>query len=141
MALKCEQCGKEFKNDLALKIHIGRKHAGKAKAATKKVATQKVAPAGETTCKICGRTFAMPLHLGRHMSATHAKAKAAAPAKRGRRKAAAAPRTPAARGTASAGLSASVRELTIDQLIGLKEAVDARLAEIVRFMRQAKVSV
>ena len=134
--VKCEQCGKEFKNDLAMKIHVGRQHGGKAKV---KAAARKATPAGETTCSICGRTFALPLHLGRHVAATHGKAKAAKPAKRAKRavRAVAVP----APAEALASISAEVRSLSIDQLIGLKSAVDARLAEIVRFIRQAKVSI
>ena len=36
--MKCEKCGKEFKNDLALKIHVGKQHGKgrKAKAGRKK---------------------------------------------------------------------------------------------------------
>jgi uncharacterized C2H2 Zn-finger protein len=139
--VQCAQCGKEFKNDLAMKIHVGRQHGSKAKAKAKtKSASKKVAPAGNTTCDICGRTFALPLHLGRHVAATHGKGKApkaAKPAKRGRRAA----RAVAAPARIVGAADAEVRTLTVDQLIALKEAVDGRLAEIVRFMRQAKVNI
>jgi hypothetical protein len=30
--MTCTRCGNQFKNDLALKIHVGRMHAAKAKA-------------------------------------------------------------------------------------------------------------
>jgi hypothetical protein len=137
--VQCAQCGREFKNDLAMKIHVGRLHGGMAKAAP---AAKKAASAGKTTCDICGRTFALPLHLGRHVAATHRKGKSvkvAAPAKRAKR-AARAVAPPAPAGIVGVA-EAEVRTLSVDQLIALKEAVDARLAEIVRYMRQAKVNI
>ena len=128
--VKCEQCGREFKNDLALKIHVGRLHSSKPKA---KNGRKKAAPAGGTTCKICGRSFKLPLHLGRHMAASHKKVKRAK-----RARGVVAPRAPR---TARTGLGVDVSTLTVDQLLGLKTAVDARLSEIVRRMRQARVKV
>jgi len=128
--VKCEQCDREFKNDLALKIHVGRLHSSKPKA---KRGRRKAAPAGGITCKICGRSFKLPLHLGRHMAASHKKAKRA---KRARRVVA-----PRARRTPRADTGVDVTTLTVDQLLGLKTAVDARLTEIVRRMRQARVKV
>ena len=128
--ITCEQCGKELKNDLALKIHVGRMHKSKPQA---KRGRKKAAPAGGTTCKICGRSFKLPLHLGRHMAASHKKAKRA---KRARRVVA-----PRARRTPRADTGVDVTTLTVDQLLGLKTAVDVRLAAILRRMRQANVKV
>jgi hypothetical protein len=67
------------------------------------------------------------------MSASHGKAKRA---KRARR--VVGTRAP---GRPRGGLGVDVGSLTVDQLLGLKTAVDARLAEIVRRMRQARVKV
>ena len=131
--VKCEKCGKEFGSEHGLKIHVGREHGSKPKA---KRGRKKAAPAGGTTCKICGRSFKLPLHLGRHMAASHGKA---GKAKRARRVVAA--RAPRAVRAPRGGLGVDVGSLTIDQLIGLKTAVDARLSEIVRRMRQARVKV
>jgi ribosomal protein S27E len=128
--VKCEQCGKEFKSKQGLKIHIGRQHSSKPKA---KRGRKKSAPAGGITCKICGRSFKLPLHLGRHMAASHKKAKRARRARR-----VVAPRVPR---TPRADTGVDVTILTVDQLLGLRTAVDARLAEIVRRMRQARVKV
>jgi hypothetical protein len=126
--VKCEQCDREFKNDLALKIHVGRLHSRKPKAKR----GRKRASVG-VTCKICGRSFKLPLHLGRHMAASHKKVKRA---KRARRVVAPrAPRTP------RVGTSMDVNNLTVEQLLGLRTAVDARLAAIVRRMRQARLKV
>ena len=70
---KCEQCGRVFKNDLALKIHIGRRHSttAKAKKAGKKAQPAKASLLASTTCSLCGRSFGMPIHLARHMAAAH----------------------------------------------------------------------
>lgn len=130
--VKCEQCGREFNGEHALKIHVGRLHKSKSKAKR----GRKTARAGKTTCAICGRTFKMPLHLGRHMAATHGKARKARKVKQARRVVARrVPRAP--RG----GLGADVSSLTVDQLLGLKTAIDARLADIARRMKQARVKV
>jgi hypothetical protein len=68
------------------------------------------------------------------MSATHGKARKARKVKRARRVVARrAPRAP--RG----GLGVDVSSLTVDQLLGLKAAVDARLADIARRMKRARV--
>jgi uncharacterized C2H2 Zn-finger protein len=135
----CEQCGREFKNDLAMKIHAGRLHGSKSrrKAGRRKAGRAQAAAGAEggITCSICGRSFALPLHLGRHMAASHGKAKV--------RRARAGGRAVARRGPGRppAGQMADVRDLSVDQLLGLKVAVDARLAEIARRMRQARVGV
>jgi hypothetical protein len=128
--VKCEKCGKEFGSEHGLKIHVGREHGSKPKA---KRGRKKAAPAGGTTCKICGRSFKLPLHLGRHMAASHKKVKRA---KRARRVVA-----PRALRTSMADTGVDVTALTVDQLLGLKTAVDARLAAIIRRMRQARVKV
>jgi hypothetical protein len=128
--VKCEKCGKEFGSEHGLKIHVGREHGRKPKA---KRGRKKVSPAGGTTCKICGRSFKLPLHLGRHMAASHKKAKRT---KRARRVVA-----PRALSTPMASTGVDVSNLTVDQLLGLKTAVDARLAEIIRLMRQARITV
>ena len=82
--LKCEQCGREFKNELALKIHIGRQHGSKAKAkkAAKKAQPTKASPLASTTCRLCGRSFGMPAYLARHMAACHGRGRTATPAER-----------------------------------------------------------
>jgi hypothetical protein len=131
MSVICEKCGKEFKHEMALKIHMGRAHKV---AATKSAAAP--APRGEMTCAICGRSFHLAAHLGRHMAAAHKKGKSA---KRGRRMVRAA--APAAPARQSRGISVDVTDLTVDQLLALKSAVDIRLGAIVRRMRQAKVKV
>ena len=140
---KCEQCGREFMNDLALKIHVGRQHGSKAKpkAARKrgrKRAKATAAPKGATTCMICGRSFKLPLHLGRHMAASHNKAKRGRPARRIAARRIGARRGP---GRPKAVVGVNVRNMPVDQLLSLKMAVDARLTEIARRMRQARVGI
>jgi len=128
--VKCEQCDREFKNDLALKIHVGRLHSSKPKA---KRGRKKSAPAGGITCKICGRSFKLPLHLGRHMSVAHRTG--------GKRKIARRVRMSRGSGGARMPAGLDVSGLTVEQLLSLKTAVDARLAEIVGKMRKAKVRI
>ncbi len=135
---KCDECGKDFKNDLALKIHVGRQHKKGGKTA-RKAAAAAPAQAGGITCRICGRAFNLPAHLARHLSAAHAKKKKAGrPGRRPARKATG--RTVRA-SSAEAAIAPSVRALTVDQLLILKRQVDARLADIARQMRAAKVSL
>jgi len=135
---KCEQCGKDFKNELALKIHVGRQHKKAKKAAAKAAAPAK---AGGNRCGVCGRVFNLPAHLARHMSASHGRGRKAGrpgrPAGRKPRGRVAAVRSPAA----EAAIAPSVRALTVDQLLILKRQIDARLADIARQMRAAKVSL
>jgi uncharacterized C2H2 Zn-finger protein len=131
--LKCPQCGREFKNDLALKIHIGRQHGSKAKVKPRKKSRARKARAaakGAVKCKICGRSFKLPMHLGRHMTFAHASAR------KGKKPG----RTQVRRGRPPrARVGVDIPSLSVDQLISLKVAVDARLAAIARRMRQAKV--
>jgi hypothetical protein len=132
--LKCEKCGKELKNDLALKIHVGRMHAEgkKAAVAPKKRGRPAKAAKGAIVCSICGRSFNLAAHLARHASAAHGKARKV----RGTRRAAG--RKVVLR---AAPVGPEVRSLTVDQLIALKHEVDGRLAEIVKMMRAARVQV
>ena len=127
---KCEQCDREFKNEQGLKIHVGRQHSSKPKV---KRGRKKAAPAGGITCKICGRSFKLPLHLGRHVSVAHRTGGKKTTARRVR----------VSRGSGGARMPAGldVSGLTVEQLLGLKTAVDARLAEIVGKMRKAKVRI
>jgi uncharacterized C2H2 Zn-finger protein len=75
---KCEKCDKEFKTDIALKIHAGRMHgAKKAKSAPKKAKAGAKAGTGAFACEACGRTFKMAAHLARHASIAHGKAEKA----------------------------------------------------------------
>jgi len=145
--LKCETCGREFKSDRALKVHIGMAHAEKPagidlKPAKKKKGKAKVAKKA-WTCDVCGKTFGMAAHLARHQSAHRevakpeiAKPRKARKAKPGRRQSSAIVAPVAA---ASSGID--VRALTVDQLLSLKSDVDARLADIVKQMRAAKVAL
>jgi hypothetical protein len=125
--VKCEQCDREFKNDLALKIHVGRLHSSKPKA---KRGRKKAAPAGGITCKICGRSFKLPLHLGRHVSVAHRTGGKRKIARRLRRR---------GRRRMPAGLDVS--GLTVEQLLSLKTAVDGRLGQIVQKLHEAKVRI
>jgi len=83
-------------------------------------------------CKTCRRKFKLPAHLARHVSASHGKGKKAR--KVGR---------PAGRAVVLRGAPSGldVRALTVDQLLTLKGQVDARLADIVRRMRAARVRI
>lgn len=115
-SVKCPQCGKEFRSEQALKIHVGRMHGAKRKG--KKRATR-----AAVNCEICGRPFRMSMHLARHMKAAHAGVAA-----------------PAVSGKAAAVFTGiDVASLTIEQMLQLKRAVDGRLQEIGRLLRQAKI--
>jgi hypothetical protein len=136
MTVKCEKCQKEFKTDIALKIHAGRMHGEpkKAKPAPKKKAAKptKVGK-GKFACTVCGRKFKMGMHLARHAAAAHGKAKKARKVgKVGR---------PAGHRVAAAPVGLDVQALTVDQLLTLKQQVDARLTDIAKRMRAAKVAV
>ena len=139
--LKCEKCGKELKNDLALKIHNGRMHAEgkKAEAAPKKRGRPAKAAKGAIVCKTCGRSFKLPAHLARHVSVAHRKGPKARKARRAGRTAGRAVALRAAPAAAPAELD--VRSLTVDQLLAVKQQVDARLSGLVRQLRAAKVRV
>ena len=139
MALsRCDKCGKEFGSEHALRIHIGRQHGAirKAGASGRTVRrygkTRRGAPIGRFVCGACGRTFRLAMHLARHATATHGLARG------GRR-----PGRLAGRGAGLRSVSGrfDVRSLTVDRLLALKQAVDVRLADIVRQMRRAKVRV
>jgi ribosomal protein S27AE len=150
--LKCETCGKEFKNNRALQVHIGMIHgekpAGIDLKPAKKKKKKKKSKAGIVkkawTCELCGKTFGMAAHLARHMighrkiaeAETAQPRKARKKAKPVRRQAAAVVAPIAA---ASSGID--VRALTVDQLLTLKSEVDARLADIVKQMRAANVAL
>jgi hypothetical protein len=70
----------------------------------------------------------MAMHLARHTGSAHPR--------RGRP-----PKVGVRRARRAAAEVIDVRSLTVDQLLGLKSDVDARLADIVRQMRMAKVRV
>ena len=135
--MKCKLCGREFKNDFALKIHIGRLHGSKSKAA--KARAVKPAAKAAMTCSICGRSFGMPAHLARHVSASHARGRRNVPPGNARPAARHAPARAVRGPSASAG--ARVLALTVDQLVDLKNALDARLAAIAQQLRKAKIEV
>jgi hypothetical protein len=121
---KCDVCGREFQSGFGLKIHVGRLHKSKGRPA-------KAGGRGSTTCPICGRKFSMPMHLGRHMTFSHPAARKTKAPRRvavGR-----GPRKP------KAAAGADVASLSIEQLIGLKRALDARLVEIAGKIRAARI--
>ncbi len=121
-AFKCEKCDREFKNDRALKVHVGMAHKDKRKG-------KKKAPrAGKFVCKVCGRSFGMAMHLARHVTAAHGtKHRREVRGKKAFGAAAGVPR----------GLD--VGALSIDQLLDVKKAVDARLIGIAQKMRYLKL--
>ena len=123
---KCEKCGREFKNDRALKVHIGMAHKDKRKSKKKAARTLRK---GKFVCKVCGRSFRMAMHLARHMTAAHGKKRRKA-VKKTRR---------VVRVTAGVPRGLKVNTLSIDQLLAVKKAVDAQLNSIARKMRQVKL--
>ena len=134
--MKCTQCGREFKNDLALKIHIGRLHGSKAKAKQAEASAK-----AAMTCSICGRSFGMPAHLARHVAATHGRGKKARPAARRAPVRAIGRALVRAARKPSIAAGARVLALTIDQLVDLKNAVDARLSAIAQQLRKANIGI
>jgi uncharacterized C2H2 Zn-finger protein len=128
---QCEKCGREFKTEHALKIHVGRTHgAGKAKKAK---AARK---AGKLACPECGRTFGLAMHLARHRSAAHGAGLRGKPGRKpGRRLG----RKPGPKPGRKAAARSPLAQLTIDDLLTLRSQIDARLADIARQMRQANI--
>jgi hypothetical protein len=117
---KCEKCGKEFSGEHALKIHKGKMHGSKKKAKGAKRGRKAARP---FTCPDCGRSFGMSMHLARHRAAAHA----AAPRKaRGRL---------AAVSAAARNIGVELGDMTIDQLLNLRDAVSDRLVDIARRLR------
>lgn len=142
----CNQCGRQFKSNLALRIHLGKSHAGKALAAKAPAAkapaekAEKAAPAGGNTCSVCGRSFALAMHLGRHMKMSHGAGAAKRPVGRPRKAKGRVgrPRKQQAAPTETA-ISQAVAELSVDQLLQVKAAVDARLDTITKLLRQVSL--
>jgi len=144
MAVKCNICGKEFKSERALNIHVGRMH----QSSTKKKSTQTKfsrlnslsTSGGKFICPVCGRSFGMAMHLARHMKAIHGKklrkrvktvAKTKSIRKRTRRPAPiTAPKLPK---------SFRINSLSIDELLAAKRAIDNRLKSIVQKIRAIKI--
>ncbi len=127
---KCAACGKEFAGEHALKIHTGRMHgAGKPAKAAKGKKARKAAgrsAAEAFKCPDCGRTFRLSMHLARHRAASHGLAsRKARPAGR--------PAAP----SRGANISVELGDLTIDQLLSLRDAVSQRLEDVVRKIRGA----
>ena len=110
---KCEQCGKEFGTEHALKIHVGRMHGSKAKRKGKK-------GKGANVCQDCGRRFGMAMHLARHRKSAHGAS------------------TGAAKG-ARVGVSLQLEGLALEQLVAIKTAVDQKLGQIAKLIRQFKL--
>jgi len=139
--VKCPTCEKEFESDRALKIHIGRQHGkgtAQKKARKKPAGRARAVPAaekGKLVCSDCGRSFRLPMHLARHRSAAHGSRRQTKKVAAGRARPKKAP--PAA----APPTGVNVNSLTVDQLIALKKAVETRLADIVRRMREANVRV
>lgn len=112
---KCEQCAREFGTEHALKIHIGRIHGSKAK--TKAKRKGKKGKAGANVCQDCGRRFGMAMHLARHRTSAHG-----ATAK-----------------SARVGVSVQLEGLALEQLVAIKTAVDQKLGQIAKLIRQFKL--
>ena len=145
----CEICGKECKGDRALKTHMTRMHSEKKvgadpKPTKKSKGKSKGTKKATLACDVCGKTFGMAAHLARHKSAAHGEA---TKVKKGRKVARAVKvaktAKPIRRQAAAPAVSTSVdvRALSVDQLLSLKSEVDARLADIVKQMRAAKVAL
>ena len=143
MVMKCNICGKEFKNERALNIHLGRMHGGKKKGAgpTKSSDTDNLkAVGGKFICPVCGRSFGMAMHLARHMTAIHGKtlkkrtkttAKTKAVRKRIRKSAST---------TAPKLLKGlQISSLSVDELLAAKKAIDNQLKIIAQKIRSIKI--
>jgi len=139
--VKCPTCEKEFESEHALKIHIGRQHGkgtAQKKARKKPAGRARAVPAaekGKLICPDCGRSFRLPMHLARHRSVAHGSRR------QGKKVAATRGRPKTARRPVAPPPGVNVNSLTVDQLIALKKAVESRLADIVRRMREANVRV
>jgi uncharacterized C2H2 Zn-finger protein len=136
---KCEKCEKEFKTDIALKIHAGRMHgAKKAKSAPKKAKAGAKVGKGAFACEACGRKFKMAAHLARHVGAAHGKAgKAKKAGKVGRptgQKAVAAPaglgKIPASALQAELQRRAKKAGKKLPKLLRQRATLDAQIAEL-----------
>lgn len=123
---KCDQCGKEFAGEHALKIHIGRQHGSKAR----KPGAANNGTFDSHVCPDCGRAFKLALHLARHRAAAHRTAGET------RRKGRVARRKTAVTRLAKvSGLD--VLSLSIDDLLALKGQVNARLKDIATMMKKS----
>jgi uncharacterized C2H2 Zn-finger protein len=129
---KCAKCGKEFAGEHGLKVHMGRAHGGKAaqKAPRKAAKGRK----GKVVCSTCGRSFKMAMHLARHRAAAHG-----SPAKTSKAKKKAARRVVHRAGRSAAVAGVNVNAMALSRLLALRNAVDARLADIVAQLRQNKL--
>ena len=144
----CEICGKECKGDRALKTHMTRMHSEKKvgadpKPTKKSKGKSKGTKKATLACDVCGKTFGMAAHLARHKSAAHGEA---TKVKKGRKVARAVKVAKTAKpirrqAALAVPTSVDVRALSVDQLLSLKAEVDARLADIVKQMRAAKVAL
>ncbi|MCD4698974.1 MAG: C2H2-type zinc finger protein, partial [Phycisphaerae bacterium] len=90
---------------------------------------------GKFTCDVCGRSFKMAMHLARHVAAAHGTKRRKVVRKtrsvvRGQR---------ALIATAGVPGGMDVDTLSIDQILAVKKAVDARLNSIAQKMRQLKL--
>ena len=132
---QCEKCGREFRTDHALKIHVGRTH-GAGKAGKKAKGARK---AGKLACPDCGRTFGLAMHLARHQSAAHGSAAVSLKGKPGRKPGRRLGRKPGPKPGLKAAARSPLAQLTIDDLLTLRAQIDARLADIGRQMRQANI--
>jgi len=61
----CQECGKPFKTDKSLRLHVRSMHEGKGKANKEE--------AGCVTCEVCNRVFKDKRRLRSHLSAVHQK--------------------------------------------------------------------
>lgn len=144
MAMKCNICGREFKNERALNIHLGRMHGSKKKKDTGPTKSSDTsnpkAVGGKFICPVCGRSFGMAMHLARHMTAIHGKtlrkrAKTTAKSKAVRK------RTRKLASTTTSKLPKGLRisSLSVDELLAAKKAIDNQLKSIVQKIRAIKI--
>ena len=144
MAMKCNICGKEFKNERALNIHIGRMHRSKKKkgtSLTKSSDTSNLkAVGGKFICPICGRSFGMAMHLARHMTAIHGKTSRKRAKTTGKTKVV---RKRARRLASTTALKLPkglrISSLSVDELLAAKKAIDNQLRSIAQKIRAIKI--